>query len=117
MDEDTKILAEDLVDCLSGIEASIIKFKMMTSKLLGDKKSNVELPFKAEAIKWQQRQNQKGLFELSENYDSEDHKALLKFLNDAGGCLASEGWFYWIFPDFKTVGRKRNEFRKKGIVK
>ena len=83
----------------------------------GDRKPVAELPFKAENIKWQQRQNQKGLFELSEDYDNPDHVALLEFISEhCGNRLVSEGWFYWVFPDSRTVGRKRSEFRKKAGI-
>jgi hypothetical protein len=69
-------------------------------------KGSTKLPFDASKIPWIDRENEKGKFQVSEDYGNPDHKALLKFLNEAGGCVASEGWFYWIFRNGSTVGRK-----------
>jgi hypothetical protein len=67
----------------------------------------VKLPFDPCKIHWEPRKGEKGIFELSEDYDSPDHKALLKFLTEhAGGCISSEGFFYWTFTDAKSIGRK-----------
>jgi len=71
-------------------------------------KGSAQLPFDVSKIDWQERRGRKGMFELSEDYDNPDHKALLKFLNGlAGGCINSEGFFYWVFKDAQTVGRKK----------
>jgi hypothetical protein len=65
-----------------------------------------KLPFDSSKIHWEPRKGEKGIFELSEDYDSPDHKALLKFLTEhAGGCINSEGWFYWVFKNGNTLGR------------
>jgi hypothetical protein len=108
--EDLKILAEDLLDFLNGLEASIVKLRMQIEKLYGEAKvkGSTKLPFDASKIAWQKRTGTKGEFELSEDYDNPEHKALLKFLNEhAGGCINSEGWFYWVYKNGSTIGRKR----------
>jgi len=67
----------------------------------------VELPFNVSRIRWLQRHGEKGSFELSDDTGNPDHKKLLSFLVDyAGGCVNSEGFFYWVFPDGKIIGRK-----------
>jgi len=67
----------------------------------------VELPFDASKIRWRRSEGPKGTFELSDDTGNPDHKALLKFLVElAGGAVNSEGFFYWVFPDGKTIGRK-----------
>jgi hypothetical protein len=108
MDEDLKIFLEDFVDCLNGLEASIVKMRMQTAKLVGvGVKGSPKLPFDASKIAWQDRENEKGKFQVSEDYDNPEHKALLKFLNEhAGGCVNSEGYFYWVYKNGSTVGRK-----------
>ena len=76
-------------------------------------RGSVKLPFDASKIQWQKRQGEKGPFELSEDFNSPDHKALLKFLNEyAGGCINSEGFFYWVFPSGSTIGRKQKKARR-----
>ena len=66
-----------------------------------------KLPFDASRIKWQDRQNEKGKFQFSEDFDSPDYRALLKFLNEyTFGSMSSEGWFYWVYPRGDRIGRK-----------
>jgi hypothetical protein len=108
-DEDFKIFAEDIVDYCNAVESAAVKLRMQIEKLFGSEakvKGSTKLPFVASKIQWQDRENEKGKFQVSEDYSNPDHKALLKFLNEVGGCVASEGWFYWIYRDGSTVGRK-----------
>jgi hypothetical protein len=70
-------------------------------------KGSTKLPFDASKIPWIDRENEKGKFQVSEDYDNPEHKALLKFLNEhAGGCVNSEGFFYWVYKNGSTIGRK-----------
>ncbi|MEM3459201.1 MAG: hypothetical protein QXN36_01245 [Candidatus Bathyarchaeia archaeon] len=111
--EDLKILAEDIIDFLNGVEASVVKFRRQIEKLMGEAKPSVKLPFDAGKINWQKREGAKGEFEVSEDYNNPEHKALLKFLNEhAGGCVNSEGWFYWVYRNGSTVGRKKREVKR-----
>ena len=71
------------------------------------------LPFDASKIKWQDRENDKGKFQMSEDFNSLDHKGLLKFLAEhiPSKCVNSkdlEGrtWFYWTYSNGSTIGRK-----------
>jgi hypothetical protein len=73
---------------------------------------SAQLPFDASKINWQKSLGPRGEFELSDEYGNPEHKALLKFLEFAGGTVASEGFFYWIFQsDGRTIGRKKSERR------
>jgi len=75
---------------------------------------STRLPFDASKIHWQDRENAKGPFQVSNDFDSLDHKALLKFLNElAGGCVSSEGWFYWVYQAGDRIGRKASKARGK----
>jgi hypothetical protein len=70
-------------------------------------KGSVELPFDPNKIQWTQQKGTKGPYERSDDVNNPDHKALLKFLTEhAGGCISSEGFFYWTFTDAKSIGRK-----------
>lgn len=114
MTEDFQLFLEDMLVYLSCQEAGLVQLRMQINKILGETKPSTKLPFDAEKILWQKRQNQKGPFELSEDVENPQHKSLLKFLTEhTGNCLVSQGFFYWVFPDLKTVGRKKNEFRKR----
>jgi len=105
--DDLKIFLEDLVDYLNGQEAMLVKLRMQIEKLTGSKaKGSPKLTFDASKIAWQKKTGEKGEFELSEDFNSLDHKALLTVLAKAGGCITSEGWFYWVFKNGGSIGRK-----------
>lgn len=109
MSEDFRIFLDDLLDYLNGQEAGLVKLRMQIQKVHGECKPSAKLPFDVSKIRWQQRQGEKGPFELSEDFNSPDHKALLKFLDEAGGCVNSEGFFYWVFRNGSTIGRKQKK--------
>jgi len=110
--EDLKIFLEDFVDFLNAQESSIVKMRLQLEKLVGAvapaPKGSPKLPFDVSKINWQDRENEKGKFQCSEDYNSLDHKALLAFLNEhvPSKCVQSEGWFYWIYPSGSKIGRK-----------
>ena len=85
-----------------------ISIKKLTSQNMNAPPSegSVELPFHVENLLWTLKEGAKGPFQLSDDLDNPDHEALLTFLKSAGGSVASEGYYYWIFPDGKTIGRK-----------
>jgi hypothetical protein len=108
-DEDLRILAEEVVDFCNGLEALAVKLRMQVEKLFGEArvKGSPKLPFDASKIAWEKREGSKGEFEISEDFNNLEHKALLKFLTEhAGGCVNSEGYFYWVFKNGSTIGRK-----------
>jgi len=119
--EDLAILAEDILDYLNAQESAIVNLRMRIEKLVGSKETKAQaeapqdrtkLPFDVSKITWQDRENEKGKFQVSEDYDSIDHRALLKFLTEhAGGCINSkdaEGntYFYWVYTSGSKIGRK-----------
>jgi hypothetical protein len=71
--------------------------------MLKEQKSFAWNPFK---IKWDPHQNVNGPFELTNDYNNSDFKAMLKDLEDHQGKLTRDGIFYWIFQNGATVGRK-----------
>lgn len=69
--------------------------------------SEIKLPFDVTKIKWWKKTNRNGEFEYSEDFNSLDHKALLKFLNEfCGGSIRSGDYFYWVYQNGATIGRK-----------
>jgi len=102
-DEDLKILAEDLLDFLNALEASCVKMKMQIAKLYGPEKAGWD-PAK---IKWTQAQGTRGPFEVSDDINNPEFKAMLKDLAAHQGRITREGYFYWTYPNGATVGRKK----------
>lgn len=59
-----------------------------------------------EKIMWQEREGQKGAYELAEVQNSFDFALLSKDLAAHEGKLTKEGFFYWKFERSESIGRK-----------
>ena len=64
-----------------------------------------------EAIKWEQAEGAKGLFQAYPARDTKpeqtiDYTNLIADLNQHQGRLNKNGFFYWKFPNGITIGRK-----------
>ena len=117
---------EILTDFLNAVEAAAVNAKRQIAhiaqvapleKALGHDasvKGSPKLPFDAGKIQWIDRENEKGKFQMSEDINSPDHKALLAFLNEhvPSKRVQSEGWFYWVYPNGTTIGRKVPKYKK-----
>ena len=69
-----------------------------------------------EAIKWQKVEGFRGEYERypleGEKVEATpDYKNLLEDLKRHGGKLTRNGYFYWVFEDSSTIGRKRREVK------
>ena len=118
---------EILTDFLDAVEAAAVNAKRQIThiaqvapleKALGHDasvKGSPKLPFDAGKIQWIDRENEKGKFQMSEDVNSPDHKALLAFLNEhvPSKRITSDGYFYWIYPNGSTIGRKEMKYLKK----
>jgi hypothetical protein len=60
-------------------------------------------------IKWTDATGKKGSYEKSEDYNSLDHKALIKDLAAHQSKLSRDGFFYWLFENGSTIGRKKRQ--------
>lgn len=126
-------LAEILTDFFDAVEAAAVNAKRQIAhipqvtpldKALGHDagqtafagvKGSPKLPFDATKIVWQDKENDNGKFQMSEDLNNPEHKALLAFLNEhvPSKCVQSEGRFYWIYPNGSTIGRKETKYQKK----
>lgn len=92
-----------LLRVLSGFEESILQFKRDISqrKLLEKRDSD--------KIRWEQATGPSGSYERSEDVNNPEFKALLKDLMAHNGKLTRECWFYWVFGNNSTIGRKKRK--------
>jgi hypothetical protein len=104
MDEDLANFIDDFCDFLNSLEASITKMKHQIAKLVG---VNNKTSWNPEKIKWQKTQGLKGQFEKSQDVNNPEFKAMLKDLASHKGRLERNGFFYWMFKNGSTVGRKK----------
>jgi len=71
------------------------------------KKVQEERPWDPSNIKWAEAQGAKGAYEKAEPQSTPDFKAMLQDLKDHKGKMRRDGFFYWVFSDMATVGRKK----------
>jgi len=72
-----------------------------------EKKASVDTPWNPNKVKWIPYEGTKGPYEKLSSEMSEDAKKMLADLKEKGGKLMRDGFFYWVFSDMATVGRKK----------
>jgi len=110
--EDFKIFLDDFVDFLEGLEASITKMKQQIGKLVGVAEEKAKFSWNPDAIKWEKAEGLKGEFEKSEDVNNPEFKAMLKDLAEHNGKLTRDSYFYWVYRNGSTVGRKKREVKR-----
>jgi len=101
-------LAESLTDFCNGLEAIVVKLRRQIQTL---EETEDKAKWNASKIKWFEAEGFKGKYQRSEDVNSVDFKNLLKDLAEHNGNLTREGWFYWVFKNGSTVGRKKREVK------
>ena len=107
--EDFEVFLEDFCDFLESLEASIVGMKQQIAKLVGVVETKHKFSWNPDKIKWEKAQGSKGEFERSLDINNPEFKAMLRDLAEHKGRLMRDGWFYWIFKNGSTVGRKKRE--------
>ena len=60
-------------------------------------------------IKWIEKVGSKGPYQFSDDNENPNFKKLMTDLQDHGGKLSDNGFFYWQFAGAQAVGRKRKQ--------
>jgi len=107
--ESLMLLVEDLFDFLNSVEAAIAQFKGQINKNFGPKGEKTWNP---EKIKWEQAVGSNGPYqrypaEGQKVEATEDYRNMVRDLKAHNGRLTRDGYFYWLFRDKATVGRKK----------
>jgi hypothetical protein len=110
-DEDLTILAEEIIDFCNGLEALAVKLRTQIKKMLGTAE---KWNWNPDKIKWEKAEGFKGAYERyplegEKAEATSDYKNLLEDLKRHGGRLTRNGYFYWLFEDSATIGRKKRE--------
>jgi len=82
------------------------------TKTFSDYLDTVENAFDPDNIRWVKANGFSGPYERypakGEKVEpNEDYKALLKWLKEHNGKASYQGYFYWLFSDGATIGRKK----------
>jgi len=106
-------LCEIISDHADGLEALAVKLKSGIAELIRKKdsasqpKSPTDVPVDTEEIVFTRLMGTKGEYEKSEDFENPRFKALKTTLQAHNGTMTADGFFLWIFPDGKAIGRKR----------
>lgn len=87
----------------AGLNAILIDF----DKIDEAKKAQKERPWDSGKVKWGKVQGAKGPYEKADPQATPDFRKMLADIKQHGGKLSRDEWFYWVFTDQATVGRKK----------
>jgi len=94
-----------LLEFLNACEAGITAAKRLIAEDKGV--SQQEESWDPVKIQWTMAEGSRGAYERSEDTNGTDHRLLVKQLTQHEGKLSRNGYFYWLFQDGSTVGRKK----------
>jgi len=95
-----------ILDYANGVEAIVAKLKKQIFELT-KAETKPKHEWNPNTIKWEKSEGFKGEYERSEDFSNPNFKAMLKDLALHDGILTREGYFYWVFQNGSTVGRKK----------
>ena len=107
MTQNEEVVLEAFVDFLNAVDAGVCAARETIKKAKGLTATAQEGTWNPNSIQWQDANGAKGPYQRSEDVNNLQFKAMLKDLADHEGRLRREGYFYWVFSDNQTVGRKR----------
>jgi len=98
-----------LVDGANAEEAKAVNLKQQVKALIDSRQARPKVDSHAdtEEIAFTRLMGTNGEYEKSEDFDNARFKALLTTLQAHQGKMPAAGYFLWIFPDGKAIGRKR----------
>jgi hypothetical protein len=96
---------EAIIDFCNALEAAAVKLKHD----VGASPEQVKWTWNPDKIqwKWAEQPGPKGPYEKSEDVNNLEFKAMLKDLQEHKGKLQRNAFFYWVFQNGSTVGRKK----------
>lgn len=105
MSEDLALeaLLEFLSACEAGIQAARQRIRA------------VKVGWDPKKIRWERAEGTKGSYQRSEDIDNPEFKIMLKDLAGHGGRLSRGAYFYWVFQNGSTVGRKQRGKTRTGV--
>jgi len=88
-----------LLEFLNAVEAGVVAAKQRIKE--------AKIGWDQDKIKWEDAEGSSGKYQRSEDFNNPEFKAMLKDLQAHGGKLTRNGYFYWVFKNGSTVGRKK----------
>ena len=103
-------LVESVIDFANAVEAACVNLRLQV-----EGKQKLEQPSSSKwdpgKIQWVKSEGFRGPFEKSEDFNNLEFKRMLKDLVEHNGKLSKNGFFYWVYRNGSTVGRKKREVK------
>ena len=96
---------EVLFDFLDDVELALTNLRNRLARLKGVNER--VWSWDPSKIKWEPAEGFRGEYERSEDFNNREFKKMVRDLARHGGKLTREGYFYWLFENGSTVGRKK----------
>ena len=100
-----------LLEFLNAVEAGIAAAKRLISEAKGIKE------WDPNRIKWELAEGASGPYERSGDVNNAEFKSMLQDLAAHGGKMTRNGYFFWVFKNGHTVGRKKRNKGKASEIK
>ena len=98
-----------IVDSVNADEAKAVSIKQQVKAIVDSRQARPKIDSFADtegiAFTWLMGTN--GEYEKSEDFENPRFKALLTTLQAHQGKMTADGYFLWIFPDGRAIGRKK----------
>lgn len=100
-------------DLLEGLDSKLKEFFEETRKEIIETVSayleTVENAYDLSEIRWERAKGQKGEYERSEDVENPHFRALHRDLVRHKGKMTRNGYFFWLFGNGITIGRKKRD--------
>lgn len=107
MTDNQEVVLEAFTDFLNAVDAGITQARQTIKKAKGLTTKSQEGSWNPNVIEWQAANGAKGPYQKTVDSGNLQHKAMLADLENHDGKLRRDGFFYWLFSDKQTVGRKQ----------
>jgi len=101
---------EAIIDFCNGLEALAVGLRRRIQKIpppTSGSGSRRLWCWEPSRVGWEKVTGPRGEYQCASDPDSIEFQRLVEDLRGHGGKLVREGFFYWLFNDGKTVGRKK----------
>ena len=99
MNED--IALEALTEFLNAVDVGISAARQLIKTMKAE--------WNPEAIRWEPAEGGSGPYERSGDVNNPEFKSMLQDLAAHGGKMTRNGYFFWVFKNGHTVGRKKRK--------
>jgi len=97
---------QELFECLAKLRDGFNGMAMALDEVIQKESKAVLKEYDVEKIQWVEAEGQHGKYQKTDDANNPEYKALRKDLAEHNGKISHKGFFYWVFQNAVTIGRK-----------